>query len=277
MNRTVEVASVSIPKLGFGTYALYDANCERAVEVALGAGYRHIDTAEMYQNETAVGRGLRASGVARDEVFLTTKVWHDHLQAPLLRAALEASLARLALDHVDLYLIHWPNPDVPLAETIEALNRVRERGLARAIGVCNFPVGLLEEAARLSEAPLAVNQVEYHPFIDQRPVLEAVRALGMGLTAYCPIARGRVADDPVIEEIAAAHRVSPAVVALAWLVGQDEVIAIPKSGTPARIEANLAALSLQLSAEERAAIDRLRRSDGRMIHPAFAPQWDVAA
>ena len=277
MNVTFEAAGVAIPKLGLGTYGLNDGNCTRAVADGIAAGYRHVDTAEMYQNEAAVGAGIRASGVARDEIFVTTKVWHDHLGDGILQAAAEASLARLGLDHVDLYLIHWPNADVPLAETIGALNEVRRRGFARAIGVSNFPVALLDEAVAASRAPLAVNQVEFHPFIDQTKVLAALERHAMGLIAYCPLARGAVVREPVLSEIAGNHGVSPAVVTLAWAIGHPEVIAIPKSASTERMSANLAALDLTLTADERAAIDALRRPDGRLIDPSFAPRWDAAA
>lgn len=277
MSETVSVAGVAIPKLGLGTYALHDQNCAAAVADGIAAGFRHVDTAEMYQNEAAVGEGVRGSGVPREAVFLTTKVWHDHLSDGLLQAAVEASLSRLRFDYVDLCLIHWPNASVPLEETIGALNTVHARGLARAVGVSNFPIAQLDRAVALSEAPLAVNQVEYHPFLDQGPLLSAVRGHGMGLTAYCPLARGKVLQNETIGAIAAAHGVSNAAVTLAWLIAQDGVIAIPKSGSRARLGDNLSAYELTLSEEERAAIDALRRPDGRMVDPEFAPEWDLAA
>lgn len=274
---TIDVGGVSIPKLGVGTYSLHDDACRRVVSEALQMGYRHVDTAEMYQNEGAVGDGIRASGVPRDEVFLTTKVWHDHLMDGMLQAAAEASLERLGFDRVDLYLIHWPNADVPVAAAIKALNDVHHRGLARAIGVSNFPTRHLEEALAASDIPLAVNQVEYHPYLDQGPILALMERHDMALTAYCPLARGKVLDEPAVKDVAAHHGVSSAAVVLSWLVGQERVIAIPKSAKPERLEENLAALSLDLSAEERGAIDALARPDGRLIDPDFAPQWDRAA
>ncbi|WP_205648489.1 aldo/keto reductase [Acuticoccus kandeliae] len=277
MAATFDVAGVSIPKLGIGTFELHDEACIRAVSSGLQAGYRHVDTAERYQNEHAVGEGIRASGLPRDEVFLTSKVWHDHLEDTMMTAAAEASLERLGFDRLDLYLIHWPSPDVPVADAVRAICRLQERGLTRLVGISNFPVKLIEEAVAAATVPLAVNQVEYHPFLDQTKVLNALRKHGMGLTAYCPLARGRVLDNPVIAGIAEKLGVTPAVVTLAWLIGQDSVLAIPKSGSPERLAENLKAESLTLSAEDRAAIDALASPEGRVISPAFAPEWDTAA
>lgn len=278
--RTVDVAGVSIHKLGLGTYDLHDGACVRAVEEGLKAGYRHVDTAEMYQNEDVVGDGIRASGVPRDEVFVTSKVWHEHLSEGMLESAAEASLKRLGLDRVDLYLIHWPSRAIAVADAVRALCKVKHRGLARAVGVSNFPTRMIEEAvaaAAAADVELAANQVEYHPFLDQAPVLATLRRYKMALTAYCPLARGKVLKDPTIAAIAGARGVSPATVALAWLVGQDGVIAIPKSSSPERLAENLAALDLELTAAERAAIDALRSPGGRLVDPSFAPDWDRAA
>ena len=274
--RRVEAAGVSIPSIGLGTWRLAGAQCTDIVSRALALGYRHVDTAEMYANEAEVGAGLKASGVPRGEVFLTTKVWHDHLEPQAMWAAAEASLKRLGTDYVDLYLIHWPNPAVPLELTIDALCEVRRRGLARAIGVANFPSALVDRAAALSTEPLAVNQVEYHPFLSQRAVLEACRAHGMALTAYCPLAKGAVDQSPVIREIAEERGLTTAQVALAWLIGQEGVVAIPKTATPSRLADNLAAAYLTLTAEERARIDALAHPGGRTTSPAFAPDWDEA-
>lgn len=274
MLATLDVAGISIPKLGLGTFNLNDDHCRRVVAGGIKAGYRHVDTAEMYQNERAVGEGIRDSGVPREEVFVTSKVWRDHLHDGLLQAAAEASLQRLGFDQLDLYLIHWPNDEVPLAEAIKALCDVKQRGLARAIGVSNFPVKLLDEAVSLARYPLAINQVEYHPFLDQSKVLEALERHDMGLTAYCPLARGRTLTNPVIAEIADRHGVHASVIAIAWLIGQERVIAIPKSGSVERVAVNLQAQAVQLSPAERQAISALATPGGRVIDPAFAPQWD---
>ncbi|UOM34118.1 aldo/keto reductase [Acuticoccus sp. I52.16.1] len=271
---TFDVAGVSIPKIGIGTFNMDGEPATCAVAEGLQGGYRHVDTAEMYGNEVAVGEGIRASGLARDEIFVTTKVWHDHLSDSAMQAACEASLKRLGLDRVDLYLIHWPSRDVPVAEAIAALNRIHSRGLARSIGISNFPTKLIEEAVHATEVELAVNQVEYHPFMDQGPVMAALAKHGMGLTAYCPLARGKVLEDETIAGIAARHDVTPAALTLAWLIGQDSVIAIPKSSSPARLMENLEAVDVVLTAQERAALDALRSPAGRLVDPEFAPDWD---
>lgn len=271
----LNVAGVEIPRSGFGTYALLGDTCERAVADALAAGYRHVDTAEMYDNEAAVGAGLRASGVPRDDIFLTSKVWHTNLAA--IEAAAEGSLRRLKVDRLDLYLVHWPDPSVPMGRVMEGLNRVLERGLTRAIGISNHTAAMVDAAVAASAAPLAVNQVEYHPYLDQSAVRAALARHGMALTAYCPIARGAVLNDPVIGEIAARHGVSATAVALSWALSQEGTIVIPKTSSAKRMADNLSAEAIVLSADELAAINGLARPDGRMINPDFAPDWDVAA
>jgi 2,5-diketo-D-gluconate reductase B len=239
-----------IPKLGFGTWRLDGRDCEEGVADAVAAGYRHVDTAAMYGNEEEVGRGLRGA-----DVWLTTKVWLDELEPERVRSSLEGSLRRLARDHVDLFLIHWPNSRVPLAATLEAMTALRDEGKTREIGVSNFTAAQFREAIDL--APVIVNQVEYHPYLGQEALLEVCRERDVELTAYRPLAKGEVADDPVIAEIAAAHGWAPAQVALAWLIGQEPVSAVPKASTPERRRENLAALELELTAEERARIDAL--------------------
>jgi diketogulonate reductase-like aldo/keto reductase len=273
--RTFDVAGVSIPKLGIGTYGLSGEAGAKAVAGGIKAGHRHVDTAEMYENETEVGEGIRASGVARDDLFVTSKCWWTNIGDGDLQRACEASLKRLGLDRLDLYLIHWPNPGIPLAGSLKALAEVRERGLTRAVGVSNFPVALLDEAVALSKVPLAVNQVEYHPYLSQAKLLAAVTRHGMGLTAYSPIAKGRVGTDPVIRRVAAAHGVSPIVATLAWLIGQAPVIAIPKSGSPERLAEHLQAYTVDLTADERAAIGGLAGPGSRIVDPAHAPLWDA--
>ena len=260
-----------LPKLGFGTWRLSGRDCEHGVADALAAGYRHVDTAAMYDNEEEVGRGVRASGVDRSEMWLTTKVWPDDLQPDRLRASLEGSLRRLGTDYVDLLLIHWPNPDVPLAVTLGAMGALREQGRAREIGVSNFNSAQFREAIEL--APVIVDQVEYHPFLGQQALLEVCREQGVELTAYRPLARGEVAGDPTIREIAESHGATPAQVALAWLVGQEPVSAVPKASSPERRRENLAALELELSAEERSRIDALPK-DRRGVETQWSPDWD---
>jgi diketogulonate reductase-like aldo/keto reductase len=219
---------------------------------------------------------LRASRIPRREVFVTTKIWRDDLAEGQLERSAEASLKRLGLDHVDLLLVHWPNRTVPLAETMRALARTKERGLARAIGVSNFPSGLVEQAVALSPEPLATDQVEYHPYLSQKRVLAAVRKNGMALTAYSPLAEGDVLRDPTVAAIAEAHGATPAQVAIAWLIAQDRVVAIPKTASPQRALQNLKALELRLTEDERARIAGLAEPDGRRISVADWVDWDLA-
>lgn len=277
MGPVLDVAGVSIPRLGLGTWPMTGETCAKAVAAALAAGYRHVDTAEMYGNEAEVGEGLASAGVPRDEVFVTSKVWYDHLAPDAMMAAAETSLRRLGLERLDLYLIHWPSPSVPVREAVKGLGAVQRAGLARAVGISNFPAALVEEAVAAADVPLAVNQVEYHPYLDQTPVRRALARHGMGLTAYCPLARGKVLDDPVIRAVAVRHGASASAVTLAWLLAQDGVIAIPKSASPERLADNLTALNVSLSAEDMAAIGGLARPDGRLIDPEWAPAWDAAA
>ena len=270
----IHVNDTRIPALGFGTFRLRSRDAERMVRVALDIGYRHIDTAEAYNNEEAVGRAIRASGVPRDEIFLTTKVWPDHFAADELPAAVEHSLQRLGVDYVDLLLLHWPNPGVPLEETIGALNAMQEARKTRLIGVSNFTVGLLDNARSVTAVPLSVNQVEYHPFLDQAPLLNAVREADMALTAYSPLAKGKVAENDTLKEIAAGHGKTAAQVSLRWLMQQDSVAAIPKASSRAHAEENFDIFDFELSEEEMKAIYKLTRPDGRLVNPAnLAPDW----
>jgi len=265
----IETPHLAMPKLGLGTWALRGAECAAAVAEAIALGYRHIDTAEMYGNEEAVGAGMRASGVPREQLFVTTKVWWENLAAP--DRALEASLSRLGTDYADLFLIHWPNAAVPLAPTLAMMEVLKERGLARAIGVANFTPRLLAEAIATG-APIAANQVEYHVMLGQGPLLALCRAHGIALTAYSPLGKGGLVDDPALAAIARRHGVSGAQVALAWLFAQEMVAAIPKSGRAENMRANLAALSLRLDAADMAALAALPK-DRRFVNPAFAPDW----
>ncbi len=272
----VEAHGAQIPALGFGTWELRGALAIRMVETALAVGYRHIDTAQMYGNEREVGIALRASGLAREEVFVTTKVWPDRFRAGELQRSVEESLERLGLERVDLVLLHWPNPHVPLAETMEALVEVREHGLAAHIGVSNFTVALMEEAVRLAHpVPLVTNQVEYHPFLSQRRVLAACRHHGMALTAYCPLARGRVFTNELLRRIGQRYGKDPGQVALRWLVQQEGVVAIPRSSRPEHVRRNFDIWDFHLSAEEMDAIAALASPAGRIVDlPELAPRWD---
>ncbi|HEX2725068.1 MAG TPA: aldo/keto reductase [Beijerinckiaceae bacterium] len=271
----VHANGAAIPAIGLGTWRLEGDACVQVIQWAIEAGYRHIDTAAMYGNEEAVGAGLRACGLPRDEVFVTTKVWPEDLAPGDLERSAEASLRRLRLEAVNLLLIHWPNLRIPLRGTIEALCRVKRRGLARHIGVANFNVRLLEEAVALAGEPLVTNQCEYHPYIDQGPVLAACRGRGLSLTSYCPLGRTAVLSDPVVRKIASAHDRTPAQVILRWHVQQPGVVAIPKSGDRQRLAENISILDFALGDEEMRAISALARAEGRLVSPAWAPAWDT--
>lgn len=271
----IRSGDVLIPAIGFGTWQLDNGTAQPLVEQALEIGYRHIDTAQIYRNERDVGAGIAASGVKRDEIFLTTKVWIDHFADGPLQASVERSLEKLKVDHVDLLLLHWPKPDVPMAETIAALNDVKERGLTRAIGVSNFPSAVLAQAQALSKAPLATDQVEYHPYLSQKTLIAAAHAAGTSITAWSPLAQGKVAQDPVLIAIGEAHGKTPGQVTLRWLI-QQGVIAIPRTKTPARVVENFDILDFELTDAEMAAVFALARPDGRIgdwIDAAFT--WDV--
>jgi 2,5-diketo-D-gluconate reductase B len=265
-----------IPALGFGTWELRGETARRLVEAALGIGYRHVDTAQMYGNEAEVGAAVRASGLGRGELFVTTKVWPDRFRKGDLERSVEESVGRLGFEP-DLVLLHWPNPEVPLAETVEALNRAAERGLARHVGVSNFTTAMIDEAARLSARPLVNNQVEYHPFLGQGPVLARCRERGMSLTAYCPLARGRVFKDATLARIGAAHGKGPGQVALRWLVQQEGVVAVPRSSSEAHARTNFELFDFALSDGEMAEIAALGRARERIVDFAgLSPKWDAA-
>jgi 2,5-diketo-D-gluconate reductase B len=272
----ITAQGMTMPKLGLGTFRLTGAACQAAVEGALALGYRHIDTAQMYGNEAEVGAALAASGLARDAVHITTKVWWENLAPTDMLRACEASLEKLGVARIDLYLIHWPAPRMNLAQSLEALIGLREDGLVGAIGVSNFPVALLRAAVEEAQAPIAVNQVEYHALLDQSAVLGYARSHGVAVTAYCPLAQGRLAERAELAAIARKHDATAAQVALKWLLDQDGVAAIPKASREASQRANLAALSITLDDDDRAAIAALPK-DVRCVNPGFAPAWDAAA
>ncbi len=271
--QTVEANGASIPAIGLGTWDLRGKTCARMVSEALKLGYRHIDTASMYGNEEEVGEGLRASGVKREEVFITTKVWQDSLRAKDFRRSVERSLEDLDLPHADLVLIHWPSTHVPLAETMGALCAVKRDGLARHIGSSNFTVALVEEAVKLATEPLVTNQIEMHPFLDQSKVIEACARHGISVTAYCPISRGSAARDRVLARVGEAHGKSAAQVSLRYLI-QRGVIPIPRTSKSERLKENLAVFDFALTADEMAEIDKLSNPRGRVVNWGGTPRWD---
>ena len=272
----LQTQGIAMPRLGLGTYRMRGAECQAGVESALALGYRHIDTAEMYGNEEAVGAAIAAAGVPRGEIHVTSKVWYENLAGDALRRAFDASLARLQLDVIDLYLVHWPARGMDLPAILEALMRLKEAGLIRALGVANFPVALLRRAIEEVGAPIACNQVEYHVHLGQAPLLRYQRDKGLPLVAYCPMAQGRVNDDPALARIGAKHGATAAQVALNWLLAQDDVAAIPKAQSAARQQENLDALKLALDDDDRRAIAALVK-DRRLVNPSFAPAWDPPA
>jgi diketogulonate reductase-like aldo/keto reductase len=269
----VEANGAKIPAIGLGTWELRGRTCARLVEQALRLGYRHIDTAQVYDNEREVGEGLRASGVKRDEVFLTTKVWTSHFAPKDLERSVRESLARLRLTEVDLLLLHWPNPQVPLSETLGALARVKQLGLCRHIGVSNFTVALVDEAVAACPEPLVCNQVEYHPYLDQTKVKEACIRQGMAVVAYSPIAKGRIRNDRALVRIGDRYRKSAAQVCLRWLV-QQNVAAIPRTSKLERLSENIGIFDFELYDQDMAEISAMGSVAGRLTNYGFAPKWD---
>jgi 2,5-diketo-D-gluconate reductase B len=271
----VEAHGARIPLLGLGTWELRGRVCSRVVEQALRLGYRHIDTAQLYDNEREVGEGLRASGVRRSDVFVTTKIWPTHFAPLELERAARECLARLRLSEVDLLLLHWPNPQIPLAETLGALCKVKRDGLARHIGVSNFTVALIEQAVRASSEPLVCDQVECHPFLDQSKVIAAARQHGMAIVAYSPIAQGNARNDEVLKRIGRLHGKSAAQVCLRYLVQQD-IVVIPRTSKVERLSENAAIFDFALSELEMAEIAKLARRNDRQVDWAFSgrPKWD---
>src|SRR5712692_1779676 len=264
---------ISLPRLGLGTFRLQGDACRAAVEGALGLGYRHIDTAEMYGNEEAIGAAIAAARVARKDLHVTTKVWNENLAPDAIRRAFDASLKKLKLDHVDLYLVHWPAKNMNLPAMFETLLKLKEEGRTRAIGVANFNIALLKTVVEQIKAPIACNQIEYHLMLDQTPLRKYLAAKSIPLVAYCPLAQGRAASDETLMAIGRKHNASAAQVALKWLLDQDGVAAIPKASRRESQKANLDALKLRLDDADRKAIAALPK-DRRCVSPGFAPAWD---
>jgi diketogulonate reductase-like aldo/keto reductase len=273
----VEANGASIPAIGFGTWQLTGGACQRAVENALEVGYRHIDTAAMYGNEGAVGSALRGSGLCRESFFVTTKVWRDNLRSSPLLHSLRQSTDNLGLDYVDLLLVHWPNEDVPLPETIASLALARQSGLTRHVGVSNFPVALLNAAVRAARAEgiqLATNQCEYHPGLSQSSLLAACRANGVAFTAYSPLGQGQYLSHPLVLSLCNKYGRTPAQVVLRWLVQQEGVVAIPKTSNRQRLTENLGIFDFSLDASDMTAITKMG-GGARITDPDFSPMWDT--
>jgi diketogulonate reductase-like aldo/keto reductase len=271
----IRAGEIAMPVIGLGTWQLDSGSAQPLVEKALELGYRHIDTAQAYRNEQDVGAALAATGVPRDEIFLTTKVWVDNYAQGDLQKSVEGSLKRLRAPQVDLLLLHWPKPKPALAETMAALNDVYDRGLTRAIGLSNFPSVMMAKAQSASDAPIATNQIEYHPYLSQKTLIAKAKAMSSTVTAWSPLAQGKVADEPVLIEIGEAHGKTPGQVTLRWQV-QQGVATIPRTKNPDRLAENFDIFDFALSDAEMARIYGLARPDGRLgewLDPAF--EWDV--
>jgi len=269
----LKTQGISLPRLGLGTYRMQGDTCRAAVESALQLGYRHIDTAEMYANEEAIGAAIAASGVGRRDLHVTTKVWHEHLAPEAIRHALDASLTKLRLDAVDLYLVHWPSPHMKLPAVFETLMKLKQEGLTRAIGVANFTTALLKTVVEEIKAPIACCQIEYHVMLGQSKMKAYLDGKSLPLVAYCPLAQGRVASDETLMKIGRKHNASAAQVALKWLLDQNGVGVIPKASRAESQKANLGALNLELDDDDRRKIAALPK-DKRFVSPGFAPAWD---
>jgi 2,5-diketo-D-gluconate reductase B len=273
MMLSIEAKGASIPIIGLGTWELRGRECSRVIDQAIRLGYRHFDTAQMYGNEREVGEGVRASGVKREEVFIVTKVAPENLAPRPLERSVKESIRNLRLGEIDLLLLHWPNKDVPLKDTIDALVAAKRDGLVRQIGVSNYTVALLHRADQLAEHRLVCNQIEMHPYLDQSKVLAACRALGMAVVAYSPIARGNARRDAVLDRIGKAHGKSAAQVSLRWLV-QQGVGVIPRTSKVERLSENIDIFDFRLNEVEMMQIAALARPDGRIVDWAWSPQWD---
>jgi 2,5-diketo-D-gluconate reductase B len=269
----LQTQGISLPRLGLGTYRMQGAVCREAVESALALGYRHIDTAEMYANEDAIGAALASADVPRDQLHVTTKVWPENLAPEAIRRSFDNSMKKLKLDVADLYLIHWPARAMNLPAALDTMMKLKDEGRIRAIGVANFTVALLKQAVEEVRAPIACNQIEYHVMLDQSKVWSYMAQKGIPLVAYCPLAQGRAASDDTLAAIGRKHGAAPAQVALKWLLDQTGVAAIPKASRRESQQANLDALKLQLDDEDRKVIGALPK-DKRFVSPAFAPAWD---
>lgn len=260
----VEVHGARVPKVGIGTWQVDETTAERAVTAALEAGYRHVDTAQLYHNERGVGRALAGSGVDRDDVFLTTKLnpWTASRRSPwdsrygAIVESVEQSLERLQVEYVDLLLLHWPNPLVDLGETMAAMNELVERGATRFVGVSNFGVDRLKRARELSDAPILTDQVLFHPYHPQRDLLRYCQRNDVVLTGYSPLGNGAFVDDPALEDVGRAYGKTAPQVAIRWATQHENVVTIPQSTNPEHIAANLDVFDFSLSREE---IERITR------------------
>lgn len=261
-----------VPEIGIGTYKLHDRECERVLRMALDIGYRHIDTAQMYKNERGIGEALNVSNVPREDIFLTTKVWHTNLEHDDVLQTTEESLRNMDTPYVDLLLIHWPNEQYDLRATIEAMLVLRDQGKAMNIGVSNFPLPLLQKVNDEIRAPIFCNQVEFHPFLDQLDLLDYAIDNDIMLTAYAPLAKGKVSENKDLQQIAKKYGKTAAQVALRWLIEQENVVAIPKASSEEHLKENIDIFDFYLEDEDFDRIDQLEKAE-RLVNPSFAPDW----
>jgi diketogulonate reductase-like aldo/keto reductase len=272
---TLSAHGATMPAIGYGTMELPHRPAE-LVAHAIASGYRAIDTARKYGTEERVGEGIRASGVARGELFVTTKVTEENAREADFLRSVETSLKALGLDYVDLLLIHWPQPKVPFAETLGALAKAKRSGFTRHIGVSNFTLAMLDEAVQVCLEPLVTNQIEYHAYLPQDRMIAALKRHGMILTAYCPVARGELLADPVVGEVAKVHGKSVAQICLRWLIQQPMVAAVPRALDNTQIEEDIDLFDFSLSPGEMQRISALRKRKLRIADPPErAPKWDV--
>ena len=267
----IDINHEQVPALGLGTYTLKGQACQEAIVDAIAIGYRHLDTAQSYDNEQDVGQGIRQSGIDRDELFITTKIWYTDLARTNVLRAIDDSLRQLQTDYVNLLLIHWPSDEVPLKETLETLMEVQKQGKTRLIGVSNFPPAMLRKAFDL--APVVCNQVEYHPYLGQSALINIVCEHGAMLTAYSPLAQGAVEEDATLQAIGEKHSKTPSQIALRWLVQQDNVAAIPRASSHEHRVANFDIFDFSLTDDEMEQIFTLSRRE-RLVNPHWAPVWD---
>ncbi len=263
-----------MPMLGFGTYPLTGRTAREAVAMALDAGYRHVDTAQMYENEAAVGAGLRDSGLPRSEIYVVSKVLPEHYGAARFADSVKQSLDDIGVDRLDLLLLHWPPAEAEFDTVLDRLIQAREDGHCRAIGVSNFTIAMMERACARSPAPIVTNQVEFHPLLDQSSLQAAADRLGVTLSAYCALARGEAIRHPTVQEVARSLDRTPAQIVLRWIV-QQGVVAVSMTTKPANAAANLEAMDFELSDEAMAHLSALRALNHRLVSPdGLAPAWD---
>lgn len=267
------IQGLDVPEIGLGTYKLHDRECERIIRTALDIGYRHIDTAQMYKNEREIGKALSVSNVPREDIFLSTKIWHTNLEADDVLQTTEESLRHLDTPYVDLLMIHWPNDQYDLRATIESMLVLRDQGKAMSIGVSNFPLRLLKKVNDEIRAPIFCDQVEFHPFIDQLDLLDYAIEKDIMITAFSPLAKGEVAANKDLQEIAKKYGKSPAQISLRWLIEQENVVAIPKASSEEHLKENFDVFDFFLEDEDFDRIDQLEKGK-RLVNPSFAPNWE---